>query len=94
MLTANSVKDLMKQLDFDVSPPAFVWNPYLTFTNVTFYWCTMQLGGPRVGWWCTPQVGGAQCRSVVHNVVPRSVAQCRSHKPRHADRQTDRKQGI
>ena len=26
----------MKQLDVDVSPPAFVWNPYLTFTNVTF----------------------------------------------------------
>ena len=26
----------MKQLDVDVSPPALVWNPYLTFTNVTF----------------------------------------------------------
>ncbi len=26
----------MKQLDVDVSPPAFVWNPYLTLTLVTF----------------------------------------------------------
>ena len=25
----------MKQLDVDVSPPAFVWNLYLTLTNVT-----------------------------------------------------------
>ncbi len=26
----------MKQLDVVVSPPAFVWNPYLTLTPVTF----------------------------------------------------------
>ena len=26
----------MKQLDVDVSPPGFVWNPYLTLANVTF----------------------------------------------------------
>ncbi len=26
----------MKQLDVDGSPPAFVWNPYLTMTLVTF----------------------------------------------------------
>ncbi len=26
----------MKQLDVDVSPPAFVWTPYLTLTLVTF----------------------------------------------------------
>ncbi len=26
----------MKQLDVDVSPPAFVWNPYLTSANLTF----------------------------------------------------------
>ncbi len=26
----------MKQLDVDVSPPAFVWNPYLTLTQMTF----------------------------------------------------------
>ncbi len=26
----------MKQLDVVVSPPAFVWNPYLTLTHVTF----------------------------------------------------------
>ncbi len=25
----------MKQLDVDVSPPAFVWNLYLTLANVT-----------------------------------------------------------
>ncbi len=28
--------DKMKQLDVVVSPPAFVWNPYLTLTHVTF----------------------------------------------------------
>ncbi len=27
---------LMKQLDDDVSQPAFVWNPYLTMTLVAF----------------------------------------------------------
>ncbi len=27
---------VMKQLDVDVSPPAFVWNLYLTLANVTF----------------------------------------------------------
>ncbi len=27
---------LMKQLDVDVSPPAFLWNPYLSLVNVTF----------------------------------------------------------
>ncbi len=26
----------MKQLDIDVSPPAFIWVPYLTLTLVTF----------------------------------------------------------
>ncbi len=26
----------MKQLDVDVSPPAFLWDPYLTLANVTF----------------------------------------------------------
>ena len=26
----------MKQLDVVVSPPAFIWNPYLTLTHVTF----------------------------------------------------------
>ncbi len=26
----------MKQLDVAVSPPAFVWNPYLTLTHMTF----------------------------------------------------------
>ncbi len=26
----------MKQLDVDVSPPAFLWNPHLTLANVTF----------------------------------------------------------
>ncbi len=26
----------MKQLDVVVSPPAFVWFPYMTLTNVTF----------------------------------------------------------
>ena len=26
----------MKQLDIYVSPPAFVWNPYMTLPNVTF----------------------------------------------------------
>ncbi len=26
----------MKQLDVDVSPPAFVWNPYWIMANVTF----------------------------------------------------------
>ncbi len=26
----------MKQLDVVVSPPAFVWNPYLTLTHVNF----------------------------------------------------------
>ena len=26
----------MKQLDIDVSPPAFLWDPYLALTNVTF----------------------------------------------------------
>ena len=26
----------MTQLDVAVSPPAFVWNPYLTLNNVTF----------------------------------------------------------
>ena len=26
----------MKQLDVVVSPPALVWDPYLTLTNVTF----------------------------------------------------------
>ena len=46
---------------------------------------------PQVGQWCTPQVGGAHCRSVVHNVVTKSGARCRSHKPRHADRQTESK---
>ncbi len=29
----------MKQLDDDVSPPAFVWNPYLGLVNLTFEWC-------------------------------------------------------
>ena len=28
---------IMKQLDVVVSPPAFVWNPYLNSTNATFY---------------------------------------------------------
>ena len=27
----------MKQLDVDVSPPAFVWNLYSTLSNVTFH---------------------------------------------------------
>ena len=27
---------LMKQRNVVVSPPAFVWNPYMTLTNVTF----------------------------------------------------------
>ena len=27
---------LMQQLDVDVSPPAFIWNPHLTMTLVTF----------------------------------------------------------
>ncbi len=26
----------MKQLDVVVSPPAFLWDPYLTLTNVIF----------------------------------------------------------
>ncbi len=26
----------MKQLDVVVSPPTFVWDPYMTLTNVTF----------------------------------------------------------
>ncbi len=26
----------MKQLDVDVSPPAFLWDPHLNLTNVTF----------------------------------------------------------
>ncbi len=27
----------MKQLDVVVSPPAFLWDPYLTLTNVIFH---------------------------------------------------------
>ncbi len=27
---------LMKQLDVDVSPPAFLWDPHLNLTDVTF----------------------------------------------------------
>ncbi len=26
----------MKQLDVDVSPPVFLWDPYLTLSNMTF----------------------------------------------------------
>ena len=29
----------IKQLDVDVSPPAFLWNPYLSMANVTFDLC-------------------------------------------------------
>ncbi len=31
-----NAKLLMKQLDVVVSPPAFLWDPYLTLTNVIF----------------------------------------------------------
>ncbi len=36
--TAPEIKcnDTMKQLDVVVSPPAFLWDPYLTLTNVIF----------------------------------------------------------
>ncbi len=30
------VKIVMKQLDVVVSPPAFLWDPYLTLTHVIF----------------------------------------------------------
>ncbi len=32
----NQRKTGMKQLDVVVSPPAYVWNPYLTFIHATF----------------------------------------------------------
>ncbi len=33
----NTIKKIiMKQLDVDVSPPAFLWDPYLNLANVTF----------------------------------------------------------
>ncbi len=35
MLTIQK-KVEMKQLDVVVSPPAFLWDPYLTLTNVIF----------------------------------------------------------
>ena len=35
-LQSGKVLKIMKQLGIDVSPPDFVWNPYLTLTNVTF----------------------------------------------------------
>ncbi len=34
----------MKQLDVDVSPPTFAWNPYLTSANVTFAHVSFDLG--------------------------------------------------
>ncbi len=32
----SDIKNKMKQLDVVVSPPAFLWDPYLTLTNVIF----------------------------------------------------------
>ncbi len=54
-------------------------------------WCLRcaLLGHPCAPW-CRMQVGGAQHRSIVHKVAVYhcSGAQCRSHKPRQTDRQT------
>ncbi len=36
VFTKSSWNQEMKQLDVDVSPPAFVWNPHLTLAKVTF----------------------------------------------------------
>ncbi len=36
LTTCRLYKSEMKQLDVVVSPPAFVWDPNLTLTHVTF----------------------------------------------------------
>ncbi len=35
-MAPDSFFRLMKQLHVDVSPPAFLWEPYLTLAKVTF----------------------------------------------------------